>query len=80
MSYKEKNLANVTVTCPGLGTLLTIAFVILKLCGVIAWSWFWVLSPLIFSIALTLVATVIIAILVVWFNKTFNNSKEKKKG
>jgi len=26
--------------------LLTIAFVVLKLCNVITWSWVWVLSPL----------------------------------
>lgn len=25
---------------------LTFAFVVLKLCGVIDWSWVWVLSPL----------------------------------
>ena len=27
--------------------LLTLAFIVLKLTHVIAWSWFWVLSPLI---------------------------------
>lgn len=26
--------------------LLAVAFIVLKLCGVIAWSWWWVLSPL----------------------------------
>lgn len=26
-------------------SLLTVAFVVLKLCGVIAWSWWWVVSP-----------------------------------
>lgn len=26
--------------------LLTIAFIVLKLCGVITWSWLWVLSPI----------------------------------
>lgn len=26
--------------------LLTIVFIVLKLCHVIAWSWLWVLSPL----------------------------------
>ena len=26
--------------------LLTVAFIVLKLAGVIAWSWWWVLSPL----------------------------------
>ena len=25
---------------------LTIAFIVLKLCGVISWSWVWVLSPI----------------------------------
>jgi len=29
----------------GFPTLLLITFIILKLCNVIAWSWFWVLSP-----------------------------------
>jgi hypothetical protein len=27
-------------------SLLTVAFVVLKLCGTIGWSWWWVLSPL----------------------------------
>lgn len=26
--------------------LLTIVFIVLKLCGVIGWSWWWVLAPL----------------------------------
>lgn len=30
----------------GLTTVLTILFVVLKLTGVISWSWIWVLSPL----------------------------------
>jgi hypothetical protein len=32
--------------------LLTIVFITLKLCGVIDWSWWWVLSPLWISISL----------------------------
>ena len=32
--------------------LLTLVFVVCKLAGVIAWSWFWVLSPAIFGLAL----------------------------
>lgn len=42
--------------------LLTIVFIILKLCGVIAWSWWWVLSPLWIS---TILVIIIIAIFVV---------------
>lgn len=30
----------------GFSGLLTVAFVVLKLCHVIDWSWWWVLSPL----------------------------------
>ena len=36
--------------------LLTIAFVVLKLCKVIAWSWIWIVSPIwiLFVVALVL--------------------------
>lgn len=30
----------------GFTGLLTIAFIVLKLCGVISWSWVWVLAPI----------------------------------
>lgn len=30
----------------GLGGLTFLAFLVLKLCGVITWSWWWVTSPL----------------------------------
>ena len=32
--------------------LLTIVFITLKLCGVVPWAWWWVLSPLWISAAL----------------------------
>lgn len=34
--------------------LLTIVFIALKLTGVIAWSWWWVLSPILISAGLTI--------------------------
>lgn len=43
-------------------TLLTILFIGLKLTGVIAWSWVWVLSPLWIS-ALLLIPIIIIAVI-----------------
>jgi hypothetical protein len=45
--------------------LLTIIFITLKLTEVIAWSWFWVLSPLIFSFFLGLVFLILYAVVVV---------------
>ena len=42
--------------------LLTILFIGLKLAGVIMWSWFWVLSPiLILALSLTLLTGVVVA-------------------
>ena len=44
--------------------LLTIAFIVLKLCGVITWSWLWVLSPLWISTTLVLLIMIIVLIVV----------------
>lgn len=39
----------------GLGTILGIVFLILKLVGIITWPWIWVLAPFWIGIALYLV-------------------------
>jgi hypothetical protein len=39
----------------GFGGLLTIVFITLKLTKVIAWSWWWVLSPILIPIGLYLI-------------------------
>lgn len=42
--------------------LLQIAFIVLRLCGVIKWSWLWVLSPIWISVALiALIITLAVA-------------------
>ena len=43
----------------GFARLLTIAFIVLKLCKVITWSWVWVLAPLWISFGLSLVAIIV---------------------
>lgn len=43
--------------------LLTIAFIVLKLCHVIEWSWWWVLSPIWIEIVLALILLLIAAII-----------------
>ena len=48
------------------GAVLTIVFVALKLCHVIAWSWVWVLSPLWIGFLLWVVAVIILSI---WVKK-----------
>lgn len=58
----------------GMGVIgvLTIVFIVLKLCSVISWSWLWVLSPIWISVAFVLVVWVIIAIIMtvqMWYLK-----------
>lgn len=43
--------------------LLTIAFIVLKLTGVIAWSWLWVLAPIWISFGIGIFAAAILAII-----------------
>lgn len=44
----------------GFTGLLTIVFIVLKLCGIITWSWWWVLSPLWISAILWVILVVIV--------------------
>lgn len=62
MKEDKKQSKTVTNTGIGFSGLLTIAFIILKLCGVINWSWWWVLSPIIIS---TCISVIIIAVVIV---------------
>jgi hypothetical protein len=57
----KKNLRKATVTSTasvgggiGFGGLLTILFIGLKLTNFIAWSWFWVLSPVLIPVIIGL--------------------------
>lgn len=42
--------------------LLGVAFIVLKLCGVIDWSWLWVLAPFWIPLAVALIALAIVLI------------------
>ena len=42
---------------------LTILFCALRACGVITWSWFWVMSPIFFSWVLALVCLGIVGLI-----------------
>ena len=48
----------------GFTGLLTIVFIVLKLCHVIEWSWLWVLAPLWISTILGLIIVIIYAVIV----------------
>jgi len=48
----------------GFGGLLTIVFIVLKLVGVISWSWLWVLSPIWIPIGIGLILYIIAALFI----------------
>ena len=68
MNTENKNASAGGMGCCGLlSVLLGVAFIILKLVGVIEWSWVWVLAPIwIYAavILLIIIAMVILAVLV----------------
>ena len=60
----ESNKTTTTASGGGIGFagLLAIVFIVLKLCGIISWSWLWVLSPIWISWILFLIMLVIMVI------------------
>ena len=54
----------------GLDVILTIVFLVLKLCGVITWSWWWVLSPIWISWGIVII---VIALSAIFFPVAFRN-------
>ena len=45
--------------------LLTLVFIVLKLCKVISWSWLWVLAPLWIPVGIVLVICIIAALIAI---------------
>jgi hypothetical protein len=52
----------------GFASVLTLIFVVLKLVGVISWSWWWVLSPIWIG-AIIAIVVILLLLLVVYFKK-----------
>ena len=44
----------------GFGSLLLLTFIILKLVGVIDWSWWWILSPIWIPVVLLLAVSILL--------------------
>lgn len=60
-----------TTASSGIGFtgLLTVAFIVLKLTGVISWSWLWVLSPIWIPLILSILIAAVIIGLGIFINK-----------
>ena len=57
---REKSTTGIVTST---SVVLTIVFVALKLTKVIAWSWWWVLSPVLIELGIALAAIILLAIL-----------------
>lgn len=58
--------------------LLTIAFIILKLTGVISWSWLWVLAPIWIPTAIVL-AVLLVVLIVVLVKEGVKQTEERQR-
>ncbi len=63
-----KNKSSSTAGGVGVTGLLQVALIVLKLCGVIKWSWWWVLAPSWISAVLVL-AIFAIALIIAFFDE-----------
>ena len=57
--------------CTGwsLAIALTLVFIVLQITGVICWTWFWILSPLIFIMIIDVILSIILIIFYFNFKK-----------
>ena len=70
------NKNNTSTSGLGLSGVLTVVFVVLKLVGVIDWSWWWVISPTLINIGIALIFIIGLAI---YEYKEFNPTPKKNK-
>lgn len=60
MSNENKNSSGGGI---GIAGLLGIVFIVLRLCEVISWSWWWVLSPFWIPVALIVVGAIVMTLI-----------------
>lgn len=73
---KNNNEVNISIG-GGFSGLLFIAFLILKLCNVITWSWWWVTAPLWMPLAFVIVVS-IICVIVLAISEAIENRSWRK--
>ena len=79
----DNNRSSVAGGGIGLGTVLFVVFLILKLCNVINWSWWWVTAPLWMPFALGVAIFIIVMIIIlinIWIVAIIDNRRNKRGG
>ena len=62
----------------GFAEVLTIVFVVLKLCGVIGWAWWQVLLPEIIAVCVCILAIIVYVIFCASLTRPFRPRKKRK--
>jgi hypothetical protein len=62
----------------GLGTLLFVVFLVLKLCNVINWSWWWVTAPVWIPVA-AFTAIMLVVVIVAVISVAIENFRENRR-
>lgn len=70
MKSKQDKNGIIKINGTGFFGTLTIAFIVLKLCKVIDWAWYWVLSPLIINLLIVLIGLLIFFVYVKRWTKS----------
>lgn len=73
------NKQNTSSSGLGLSGVLTVVFVVLKLVGVIDWSWWWVVSPTLINMGLFCIVVIGIGIWAAYDNKKYGLTSKKRK-
>jgi membrane protein YdbS with pleckstrin-like domain len=72
---ENRNVSSSSSSGIGFIGLLTVAFIVLKLIGIIKWSWLWVLSPIWIPLAVLLIV-VILVIIAVFIRSLFKRKRQ----
>ena len=59
--------------------ILQIVLIVLKLCGVITWSWWWVFTPIWLGIAIVVITTSVTTIVKIRKEKEWNKIREERE-
>ena len=73
-SYNDSNGGGISFF-----SLLAVLFIGLKICNVISWSWWWVLSPLWIPLLLAILFLIIYVLIRAWLDVKKGKNKKKKE-
>ena len=72
------NKTNVSIELGGPAFLLFLVFLVLKLCKVITWSWWWVTAPLWIPLGIAIIFIVITLIVLLYKDWKWNRDYNKR--